>query len=316
MSRLKIAVAAEESAGVQLLRRLAAAEHDVACVFTSKPNESVRGATVDAFARAQGFEVFDAAGVREASCANILRERGVDLLLNVHSLFIIDQELLRAPKIGAFNLHPGPLPRYAGLNVPSWAIYQGASEYGVTLHWMEPGIDTGAIAYQELFSLGEKDTGFSVSARCIREGLPLLERLVEQAAEDAGAVPRLEQDLSQRSYFVRRKVPHRGRLDWSWPATKLARLVRAADFHPFPSPWGTPLAHRAGEAIGIVKAALTHESCDAEPGSVMASDTPKGVRVACADAWVDVTLVRFEGGVHAADEILVPGERLAGGTLD
>lgn len=310
MSRLKIAVAAEESAGIQLLRRLAASEHEVSCVFTSKPDESAWGSTADAFAREKGFEVFDAALVKDPANAGMIREREVDLLLNVHSLFIIGEALLRAPRIGAFNLHPGPLPRYAGLNAPSWAVYQGAQEYGVTLHWMEPGIDIGAIAYQTLFPLDDKDTGFSVSARCIREGLPLLDRLVAQAADDASAIPRIEQDLSERSYFLRRKVPHRGRIDWSWPAAKLVRLVRAAYFHPFPSPWGHPRTAREGKPLGIVKAALTGTPCHEEPGLVAPSSTPKALRVACADEWVDVTLVHFEGGARPAREVLAPGEVL------
>ena len=168
-------------------------------------------------------------------------------------------------------------------------------------------------AYQQIFQLSENDTGFSVSARCVREGLPMLDRLVAQAAENAGAIPRIEQDLSQRSYFVRRRVPHRGRLSWSWSARKLVDLVRAADFHPFPSPWGTPLARRADEPLNIIKTTRTHEPCDAEPGRVTPSETPRAVRVACADEWVDLRLVRFEGGVRAADEIIAAGELLSDG---
>ena len=73
-----------------------------------------------------------------------MREQGVDLLLNVHSLYLIARRtVVAAPRIGSFNLHPGPLPEYAGLNTPSWAIYNGEREHGVTVHWMEPGVDTG-----------------------------------------------------------------------------------------------------------------------------------------------------------------------------
>ena len=56
-------------------------------------------------------------------------------------------DVLEAPRIGSFNLHPGPLPEYAGLNAPSWAIYHGEQEHRVTLHWLDAGIDTGPIAY-------------------------------------------------------------------------------------------------------------------------------------------------------------------------
>lgn len=62
-----------------------------------------------------------------------LEPLGIDLLLNVHSLYIVPEAVLRIPRYGAHNLHPGPLPQYAGLSTPSWAIYYGEAFHGVTL---------------------------------------------------------------------------------------------------------------------------------------------------------------------------------------
>lgn len=64
-------------------------------------------------------------------------------------------------RMGSFNLHPGPLPRYAGLNVRSWAIYQDEQTHGVTLHWMEARVDTGPIAFETMFDLSADDSGLS-----------------------------------------------------------------------------------------------------------------------------------------------------------
>jgi methionyl-tRNA formyltransferase len=307
---LRIALAAEESAGVQLVRQLAKSGHEVVCVLTKRHGDKVRGATVEGVATTNGLEVLDAERVRDAASGKRLRDEGVDLLLNAHSLFIAAPEVVAAPRIGAFNLHPGPLPRYAGLNGPSWALYHGEREYGVTVHWMEPGIDTGPIAYQTLFPIDEEDTGLGVSTRCIREGVPLMMHLVAQAARRPEGIPRVEQDLSERSYFVRRKVPHRGRLSWAWSAEKLVNLVRAADFHPLPSPWGVPKAMRAGERIGIVKARRTHAPTDADPGTVARDPEARAVRVACADEWVEVALVRRDERSVPAADVLRDGDRL------
>ena len=74
-----------------------------------------------------GIEVHPAGLVREERFAAFLETREIDLLLNVHSLFVIRPDALRAPTIGSFNLHPGLPPRYAGLNAPSWAIYHGST---------------------------------------------------------------------------------------------------------------------------------------------------------------------------------------------
>ena len=102
----------------------------------------------------------------------------MDLLLNVHALSVLPAELVAAPRIGSFNLHPGPLPGYAGLNAPSWAIYHGEKTHAVTVHWMDGGIDTGPIAYQSELEITDEDRGFTLSAKCVRAGLPMLQDLL------------------------------------------------------------------------------------------------------------------------------------------
>jgi methionyl-tRNA formyltransferase len=157
---------AEESAGIQVLRALAASPHRVVAAMTAPPTRG-GGATVGGVAETLGVPVLPSERVRDAETADWIRAEGVDLLLNVHSLYLIVGEVVAAPRIGSFNLHPGPLPEYAGLNTPSWAIYNGEPRHGVTVHWMEPEVDTGPIAYSATFDLSESDTGLSVSARCV-----------------------------------------------------------------------------------------------------------------------------------------------------
>src|SRR5262245_45811537 len=158
--------------------------------------------------------------VRDASTADWLAREEVDVLLNVHSLFRIDPAVVAAPRIGSFNLHPGPLPRYAGLNAPSWAIYNGETSHAVTLHWMDAEIDTGAIVYSSSFEITDRDTGLSVSATCAREGLPLVTRLLEVAAAEPDSIPAEPQDLTDRQYFGR-EIPNDGHIDWARPSREL-----------------------------------------------------------------------------------------------
>ena len=143
MTGLRIALAAEESAGLQTLLALAQAGHSIVALFTSDPNSAIGRA-----AAGRDLELLPAKAVKKAATAQRLRDLEVDVLFNVHSLYIVCPEVLTAPRLGAFNLHPGPLPEYAGLNCISWAIYEGASEYGVTLHEMVPTLDAGDTIFQ------------------------------------------------------------------------------------------------------------------------------------------------------------------------
>jgi methionyl-tRNA formyltransferase len=301
---LKILLVAEEAAGIQVLRRVADSSHDLVAVMTQPPTHG-GGATVGSVAEGLGVTVLPSQRVKEPELGAWIRDAEVDLLLNVHSLYVAHEEVVAAPRIGSFNLHPGPLPEYAGLNAPSWAIYNGEPRHGVTVHWMEPGIDTGAIAYERRFELDEAETGLSLSLRCVREGLPLVEQLLADADDER--IPAQQQDLSRRSYYGR-QAPQDGRIDWNRPARDVVAFVRACDYFPFPSPWGHPLARLDGRDVAVLKAAPMGEKATAQPGSVgQASET--GMTVAAADDWVDVQRLSVEDEVVDAAELLQPGRR-------
>jgi methionyl-tRNA formyltransferase len=304
---MNVLLVAEESAGIQTLRLVTESEHEVAGVMTTSPTRG-GGATVASAASALGIPVLPSERVREPAFADWIQAHNVDLLLNVHSLFVIDANVIKAPRLGAFNLHPGPLPEYAGLNTPSWAIYFGETRHAVTLHWMDAEIDTGAIAYSAGFDIEEGDTGLLLSARCVREGMPLIGQLLASAAQDPSSIPRVTQDLSRRRYFGR-DAPDGGRISWTSPAQRVVALVRACDYFPFSSPWGSATSRIDGQAVAVLKAARTRRPAAAEPGTV--GEVKDGaVQVAARDEWVLVSRVQPEGGrpVPAAD-VLATGMR-------
>ncbi len=305
---MNILLVGEESAGAQTLKLLANCNHNLVGVMASPTRKAVGGMTVWQHAEKLGCRTWPAELVKDPEFAEVIRAEEVDLLLNIHSLFVIKPEIVGAPRFGSFNLHPGPLPRYAGLNAPSWAIYRGEQSHGVTLHRMLAGIDTGPIAYQARFEIEENDTGFSVSTKCIKFGLELIKQLLGTAAVDPQAIPAIEQDFTGREYFGK-GTPEDGWLSWSRPAREIFNFVRAADYSPFASPWKTPRSKLGEQEIGFVKVALTGQTCDAPPGTIDPYDGEK-VRVACANQWVAVSRVMINGEYTNAIDVLRPGTRL------
>lgn len=297
---------AEEAAGVQALRLVAGRDDvQIAAVLSSQGEQ--RGSSVATVAEQLGLPVRDPRLVRSPAFADWVRAQGVDLLLNVHSLQIVDGAVVDAPRIGSFNLHPGPLPGFAGLNAPSWAICEGRTRHAVTLHWMQAGVDTGAIAYEAWFDVEPADTGLRVSANCVRHGLPLLERLLDDARGGAAGIPAREQDLSQRRWHGR-EVPYGGRLSWALPARAVVDFVRASDYSPYPSPWGHPAATLDGAEVEVVRAARTGERAGTPAGTVGAARAG-GVPVAASDEWVLVQRLRRDGRVAEPAAALPAGLR-------
>jgi methionyl-tRNA formyltransferase len=310
VTALNILLVAEEAAGVQTLRFLCGGPHRVVAVLTGRGEGSAPTALGTAAARA-GCPVWSARLVRDAAFAETVRRHQVDLLLNVHSLFVVHEAVVAAPRIGSFNVHPGLLPGYAGLNAPSWAIYHGERAHGVTVHWMDPGIDTGRIAYQAGLDIAEGDTGYTLSAKCTRAALPLLQELVAVAAQDPSAIPKTPQPDGPRRYFGR-EIPENGRIDWSAPARRVVDFVRAADYSPFDSPWGHPRTWADRREVAVVRAARTGLPADAAPG-VVGEPLGSGMLVAAGDEWVAVQRAQLNGVLVDGCTALERGLRLTVG---
>jgi methionyl-tRNA formyltransferase len=308
---MNVLLVGEESAGIQTLKALARSDHRIVAVMASPAKKSLSSATLWQVAERAGLPTWPASLVKDPALAGRIRAAGVDIILNAHSLFVMHGEVVEAPRIGSFNLHPGPLPRYAGLNVVSWAIYRGERTHGVTVHKMEAGIDTGPIVYQSLFDIGGADTALTLYAKCTKEGVALLLRLLETASGDENAIPLLPQDLTERQYFGK-EAPENGRVNWSRLAREIVNLARACDYYPFPSPWGSPRARLGGHEIGVIKARLTGEPCNAAPGTVRRLAGP-AVQVACADEWIWLDKALIDGKYLPAADILKSGARLDNG---
>jgi methionyl-tRNA formyltransferase len=297
---LRILLVGGESAGAETFKAVRRSPHELLAVLTSPPRGRTGASGLATLAQKGGVPVMEGRLVKDPAFAAWIAEQRVDLLLNVHSLFLVRPEVLAAPAIGCFNLHPGPLPRSAGLNVPSWAIFLGEPSHGVTLHWMAKDLDDGPIAFQSEFPIEPADTGLSVALKCVRRGIPLIEELLKAA--EAGGVPRLPQDLRERRYF-RAGPPEDGLVSWAWPARKVLDFVRACDYRPFPSPWGHPGMGAPFGDVHVVAARATGRPADAPPGRVGAV-TREGVEVACADEWVLVRDVEVGGRPAGAAEVL------------
>lgn len=305
---MNVLLVGEESAGAQTLKMILNSPHRLVGVLASESRKAVGGMTVWQHAVKAGCATWPAEVVKDPAFAETVRELEVDLLLNVHSLFVIKPEIVSAPRFGSFNLHPGPLPAYAGLNAPSWAIYRDEKSHGVTLHRMLAGIDTGPIAYQTIFEIDDSDTGFTVSAKCIRHGMELIRKLLDAAAEDPGLIPAIEQDFERREYFSR-GTPLNGWVDWTRPGREIFNFVRAADYSPFKSPWRTPRAQVDSMEVAFMKVGLT-DQISSQPAGTVRHGSGGEVLIAASDLWIRAERVSVDGEPLHPRDALPDGFRL------
>jgi natural product biosynthesis luciferase-like monooxygenase protein len=265
--------------------------HEVRAVLTS--DQRVR-----AWARSKNLPALDSASTDLTE----LRRLPFDYLFSIGHLALIPESVLRLPQKGAINFHDGPLPRYAGLNTPAWALMRGETEYGITWHRIEGRVDEGPILAQRLFAISPGETSLSLNTRCFEAGLETFAELVDQLA--AGTAQARPQDLTLRAYFGRHDRPKGAAvLDWTQPAADLDALVRALDFGRYPNPLGSAkIAH--DQAVLIVTRCEMTEGAG-RPGTILAADAG-GITVAAADG-----AVRLTGFSSLAGAVLTPEQALS-----
>jgi natural product biosynthesis luciferase-like monooxygenase protein len=256
--RFSCVVLGEQSLLIQCCEALLARGHEVRAVVAENRR-------IAQWCEQKGIACFDEFNaLREAPQAATF-----DFLMSITNLRMLPPWLLERPAKMSVNFHDGPLPAYAGLNAPVWALINGETEYGITWHEMAAGVDKGRILVQRGFPVTADETVLGLNAQCYQAGLAAFNELIEQI--ETGSLAPQEQDSAQRSYFGLSKRPSAAAtLDWSRPAVELERLVRALDFGRYANPVILPKVDLGEELLCARAAELAPEAGAGAPGSIVA----------------------------------------------
>ena len=201
---------------------------------------------------------------------------------------ILPRAVLDAPRAGCLNLHASLLPRHRGAAPIQAAILAGDTETGLTVMYMDEGLDTGDILLTEKLTLAPDETGGTLHDRLADLAPVTLRRALKLLAD--GTAPRVPQDAAA--------VTHTGKLNradgiiaWSQPAEEIARRIRA--FDPWP---GTNTTRPDGSLLKIFPPAEALESSGgcAPPGSILSAG-PGGILIACKSGTLRVSQLQAEG---------------------
>ncbi len=259
-----------ESLTIQCAEALLARGHSIAALVT-------RNADVRAWGQGKGLRV----EVQDKTLADRLAGLRVDWLLSVANLNVIPQSVL-ALAGQAVNFHDGPLPRYAGLNAPVWAILNGEAQHGITWHRMVAGVDEGAVLEQRLFEIAPTDTALTLNTKCFEAAIDSFPAVLTALETNARG---MAQDLTQRSEYRRADRPAAAaRLDFTQSAEQVAALVRGLDHGGYANPLALPKIDASGRILLVGKAEILPAGTGA-PGAVLEA-TEAGLVVACASGAV------------------------------
>ncbi|WP_112275473.1 methionyl-tRNA formyltransferase [Lentzea terrae] len=266
--------------GHRTLQALLASEHEVVLVVTHPCGEGayekIWSDSVEDLARENGIEVVIRERPEDQELLDRLKAADPDVIVACNWRTWIPPQVFALPKRGTLNVHDSLLPKYAGFSPLIWALLNDEKEVGVTAHMMDDTLDAGDIVLQRSVPVGPRDTTADLFAKTLELFGPIT---VDGLAEIAsGRTDFVKQDRSQASFFHKRAEEDL-RIDWTWTAEELDRLVRA-QCAPYPSAF---CFHR-GQRLEIIEADVSEAVYGGTPGRIFYREGDGVAVVAGAEA--------------------------------
>jgi methionyl-tRNA formyltransferase len=210
-----------------------------------------------------------------------------DLVLLAYVTDIIPERLLSVPSLGTICYHPSLLPRHRGASAINWAIIQGDSHTGLTIFWVEKGLDTGPILLQKEIEISPEDTAGSLYFHTL---FPMGVDAMAEAVEliKGGKAPRVPQDESRATY----EPPCDDRVasvDFEKAVEDIYNLIRGCD--PQPGAY-TPLK---GSKVRLYDAKMDLAKVDRPSGEIVSIDD-RGIQIAAKGGLLRIGKLRVDKG--------------------
>lgn len=283
---MRIVLFGQAAFGEKVLERLIGRREEVVAVYTP-PDET--GAAIAGLAREAGVPVFQPEGMKGPNVFEHYKGLRPDLNVLAFVTEIIPAAILNYPRLGSIQYHPSLLPRHRGRSAINWAVIQGETKTGLTIFWVDEGVDTGPILLQKEVEIDPDDTtGSLYFNKLFPMGVDLLMEALDLVKE--GRAPRIPQEESQATYEPPCGEEH-ARIPWSKPLAELYNLIRGCDPQP-----GAFALHKGRRIQFFRTKALFGAVSDekSRPGQVVeVSET--GISIAATGGALLVQKVRPEG---------------------
>ena len=303
---MKIVFMGTPQFAVPSLQKLIGSGYEIAAVITQPDRKSGRGykllpSPVKKLAQQSGIKVLQFEKVRSPEGVEAVKNIAPDIIVTAAFGQILPKSILDIPPLGCINVHASLLPAYRGAAPIQWAIINGESRTGVTIMYMDPGLDTGDIISSVSIDIGERTTGGELYSELSALGAELLVKTLGDI--ESGAAVSIKQDESKSSYYppLSKEL---GRIDWNKSAKEIYNLIRALD------PVMGTFAFIGGDNIKIWSSSVFPGS--AAPGLLVCADAKQGLVVGTGEGLLRVESMQAPGTKRMSPAEFFRGRKLNG----
>lgn len=286
---MKTVVFAYHDMGCVGINALLSAGYEITAIFTHNDvaTENHFFGSVARLAAEHGIPVYAPDEANHLIWLDRIRTMAPEMIFSFYYRHLLSDEILQCAQKGAFNLHGSLLPKYRGRAPLNWALVNGETETGVTLHRMVKRADAGNILAQQKVAIENQDNALTLHRKLTQAAEQLLGDVLPRLRE--GKVSEWPQDESQATR-VDRRTAEDGRIDWNQPAQTIHNLVRAVT-----DPWPGAFAFAGSVKFIVWKSRVHPQQHKAKPGTVLSKQP---FLIACGEGALEIQTGQSEHGVY------------------
>jgi len=315
MNDMRIVFFGSKECSVEFLKALIEKE-EVAGVVTHPDRPSGRGlkirqSIVKEFSLKKGLSVFTPEKIRDKNFISEIESLKPELGVVVAYGKILPKEVFLIPKYKTINVHFSLLPKYRGAAPINWAIIKGEKITGVTIFFIDEGLDTGDIIVQKELEIAPEDDSITLEKKLIETGISLLFEAIKKIEKSGNDICVVKQK-GEPSYAPLIKKSD-GRIDWNSSSDEILNIIRGT------KPWPSAYIEIKNEKLKIKNLKILKanglnfsqseiEKCS--PGTIVELKKDTGFIVKCGRGFLLVEEVQPEGKKPMSAWAWLQGSRL------
>ena len=227
-----------------------------------------------------------------------IKKYDVDLFVSMSFNQIFRERTINFPPLKIINCHAGKLPFYRGRNILNWALINDEKEFGITVHFVDEGIDTGDIILQKTFLITDKDDYSTLLNRAYTGCADVLFEAIKQI-QNKKAKRTAQNSIDPVGMYCGMRGPGDEIINWNQKSRRLFNFVRAICR---PGPMAT--SHLGDKEIKINKVREIKGAREyiGTPGQIIGK-TEKGFYVKTKDTFIEVQEYEYDGKIRVGDRM-------------
>ncbi|MBS1488879.1 MAG: methionyl-tRNA formyltransferase [Bacteroidetes bacterium] len=247
------------------------------------PRTDTQDDTLKNYANKYGIDYLFPEKVNSKTFLDKVNTYNCDLLVSMSFNQIFKTEIINLAPMGLINCHAGKLPFYRGRNILNWALINDEKEFGITVHYVDEGIDTGDIILQRTYQITDDDTYATLLEQAYSECATILYDAIKLLQN--GNITRVKQSsIHPTGFYCGRRGAGDELIDWNQTSRRVFNFIRSICM-----PGPRAVTYLDGEPVFINKSRIINDVpiYMGKPGQIL-NKTKDGFLIKTQDTFIEI----------------------------